>query len=123
GAGALVFLIVCANLAGLLLARSVARRREMGLRASLGAARARIARQLGVEAALLALLGGAVGLLFCVWAFYGLKSVLHFYLPRFEEATVDPQTLIFASTAAAICAALGGLTPLLARSFSAPWEA
>lgn len=122
GAGALVFLIVCANLAGLLLARGLARRKEIGLRASLGAARSRIARQLGVESALLALFGGAVGLLLCFWAFYGLQSALHFYLPRFEAATVDPQTLIFAAAAAVSCAALGGITPLLARSFSAPWH-
>lgn len=65
GAGSLVFLIVCTNLGGLLLARSVARRKEIGVRTSLGAARGRIARQLSVEVALLALLGGAAGLLLC----------------------------------------------------------
>jgi predicted permease len=122
GAGAFVFLIVCANLAGLLLARSVARRREIGVRASLGAARFRIARQLSVEAALLAFFGGAIGFVLCSWVFYGFKSILHFYLPRLEQASISPATLLFAAGASVLCAALGGMIPLLARSFSSPWN-
>ena len=111
GAAGLVLLIACANVANLLLARASARRKEIAVRAALGASRWQILRQLFVESLLLAGLGGAVGLLLARWALGGIITVMASAIPTVTEAQLDQNVLIFFAAAALFSAVLFGLAP------------
>ena len=107
----LVLLIACANVAVLLLARSMARRRELALRLSLGASRARLIRQLLTESLLLASAGGALGVVFAGWTSRALLLMIPADNRPLLDLSLDPWTFGFAAAVAIACAILFGLAP------------
>ena len=115
-----ILLIGCANLANLLLARGSARRREIAIRTAIGASRKRIVRQLLTESLVLALLGGALGLLLSYW---GVRSVLALSadtLPRVEDVRLDGRVIAFALILATLTGILFGLIPALRTAQADP---
>ncbi|MBL8137773.1 MAG: ABC transporter permease, partial [Acidobacteria bacterium] len=112
GVAALV-LIACANVATLLLTRAQDRQAELALRASLGATPARLARQLLVEAALLASVASTGGLLAALWLVDVLRVVLPADVPRLADARVDGVVAAFALGAGVVVTLLAGLSPAL----------
>ena len=107
----LVLLIACANVSNLFLARSLARRRELAIRAALGASRSRLAAQLFTESLVLSLCGGALGLLLA-WAFTtAIPALAPANLPRIEEIRLDGRVLAFAGIVSVYAGLLSGLVP------------
>jgi len=113
GAVGLVLLIACANIASLLIARGTTRAREMAIRASLGATRRRLARQLFAESFLLALLGGILGLFLAWWGTDLLLALSPANLPRAGEVAVDARVLWFTLAVSLLCALLSGIAPAI----------
>lgn len=111
GAVGCVLLIACANVAGLMLARSLARRRELAVRASLGASSWRLARQLMVESLALAIAGGAAGIVLAAWGVDLLLALAPEKLPRLNEVNLDWRVAAIASLATSLVGLLAGLAP------------
>lgn len=112
-AAALVLLVSCVNVANLLLVRSAGRRREFAIRASLGSGRGRLSRQLLVESAVLALVGGLGGLAIAWLGVEALVAIANDSIPRAEEVSIDSAVLLFA-LCVTLAAGLGfGLLPAL----------
>ncbi len=112
-----VLLAACANLAGLLIVRSSARRQEMAVRLSLGAARGRIVRQLLAESALLAAAGGAAGVALAYWVTDLLLAMMSRGRgPIVLDVAPNARTLVFAAAVTIVTAALFGLLPALGAS-------
>jgi predicted permease len=112
----LVLLIACANLTTMLLARAATREREIAIRVALGAGRLRLLKQVFTESVLLALIGGAAGVLVALWGVELLKTIGAQTVPRLREVNVDLAVLVLTL---AICVGTGiifGLAPGLASA-------
>ncbi len=121
GAVGLVLLIACANIAGLLMARSAARAHELAIRMALGATRGRIALQLLTETLLLNLIGGGVGLALAFWMVTGLRGILPQHAGWFSSEQIDAATLsinlpvvLFMLAASLVSGIVTGTLPALA---------
>lgn len=111
GAVALVLLIVCANIANLMLARASARHREIGVRAAIGASRWRIARQLLIESLVLSIVGTALGVALAWWGVQILRSAMPPEVPRAASMALDVRVLAVAAAAAIVSGLVFGLFP------------
>jgi putative ABC transport system permease protein len=112
-ASLVLLLLVCGNVAGLMLARSSERAGEVAIRRSLGASRARIARQLVVESTLLGVAGGAGAVALAPLALRALRSLAPAQLPRLDNVAIDPVVVAFLAAAAIGTGIVAGLLPAL----------
>jgi putative ABC transport system permease protein len=116
-AAAFVLLIACANVANLLLARSATRVKEMAVRAALGATAWRVTRQMLIESLLLALAGGALGVLLGHWLLAAIRSgapeLVRNSMPSLMEIGINAQVLLFSFAVALLTSLVFGLAPAL----------
>ncbi len=113
GAVGFVLLIACVNVANLMLVRATRRQKEMAIRLALGASRGRIVRQLLSESLLIALLGGAVGLLVGQWVMSGLLALAPPTIPRLNQVGLDTTVLVFTLSVSVLTGLLFGLLPAI----------
>jgi ABC-type antimicrobial peptide transport system permease subunit len=119
-----LLLLACANVANLLLVRSVARRRELAIRLSMGASRWRLVLQLMVENGMIALAGGGLALLLTTWTAHGLSAFLPpTTLPLTLNGNVDGTVLVATMMMSLLTAAVSGVLPALRASSLSPMSA
>jgi len=123
GAVVFVLLIACANVANLMLARTVDRRKEIAIRTAFGARRTRIIRQVLSESLLVSVAGGALGLIVAQW---GTELVVNYFgasMPRLADIKMDGAVLAFAFATALVSGTVAGVAPAWRLSKSDPNEA
>ncbi len=111
-----VLLLACMNVENMLLARGAARQHEMAVRSALGAGRARLARQILTECLLLAMLGGATGMILGAWANHLTRSIRLQDFPVHFESTFDWRVFTFAAASALLTGVVVGMLPALRAS-------
>ena len=111
GATAFVLLIACANVASLLLVRATRRASEFAVRASLGAGRTRLVRQLLTESVVFSFAGGLLGLLLAAWTTRAFVLVAPPSIPRLDEVSIDVRVAVFAVVVSIATAVVFGLAP------------
>jgi predicted permease len=123
GAAGLLFLITCANTAGLLLARAVGRARETAVRVALGASRMQLSSYYFCESLVVSLAGGLGGVLLSIALTPAIVSMAADYLPRADEVAVNRAVLLFAVSVALLASALASLAPLWQATRMTPADA